>query len=358
MTKRISGLLLGTVLALLAPRPAAAQAASEVSDRVHPPASLAGETYVGLHLGYSFIGKFEQIYCPCNADQNDFLFPGLRVGHFFTDHLAAEFTAQFFRPDPDHIPDYWELEAGAMWDFTPSIPGWNTYVAGGAGVSRHRVFAGKGNGLAYLAGGSEYRFSKLVGMRLELKGQYNFSARLPQQTDFGSFNVDRPSHFDVQPSIGVLLHFGGRPAPVIIEQPPAPPPPPPPAPPAAPAQPETPPAPPVVTPPPAPAPQPPTTDVLQFDQGKSRVNNIAKARLDDVARRLRDNPHATAEITGYPDKPTGRGQETLARQRAGNVKQYLIDRHGIDASRLTTRTDMSDVAGHEGQAVIVVTFQP
>ncbi|HTD53080.1 MAG TPA: OmpA family protein, partial [Thermoanaerobaculia bacterium] len=163
------------------------------------------------------------------------------------------------------------------------------------------------------------------------------------------------SHFDVQPNIGVILHFGGRPAPVIVEQPPAPPPPPP-APPAEPRQAE-PPAPPVVTPPPVPAPMPPTTDVIEFDKGKSRVNNIAKARLDDVARRLRDYPRATAEVTGYPDTARGSRQETLARQRAENVKQYLVDRHSIDSSRITTRTEMSDVAGHQGQAVVVVTFQ-
>jgi hypothetical protein len=354
MTKRNSGILLG-VLGLLLTAVASAQPTSEVSDRIHPPASLAGETYVGLHIGYSFIGKYESIYCPCNADQNDFLFGGFRIGHFFTDHLAGEVTGQYFRPDPSQIHDYWELEAGALWDFTPSIPGWNTYVAAGAGVARERVFTGKGNGLAYLAGGSEYRFSKLVGMRLELKGQYNFSARLPVRTAFGTFDADRPSHFDVQPNIGVILHFGGKPAPVIVEQPPAPAPPPP-APPATPRQAE-PPAPPVVTPPPAPAPMPPTTDVIEFDQGKSRVNNIAKAKLDDVARRLRDYPRATAEVTGYPDTARGSRQETLARQRAENVKQYLVDRHSIDSSRITTRTEMSDVAGHQGQAVVVVTFR-
>ena len=355
MTKRNSGILLGA-MGLLLSAAVTAQPTSQVSDRVDPPASLAGETYVGLHIGYSFIGKYEEIYCPCNADQNDFLFGGLRVGHFFTDHLAAEITGQYFRPDPNKIHDYWELEAGALWDFTPRIPGWNTYIAGGAGVARERVFTGKGNGLAYLAGGSEYRFSKLVGMRLELKGQYNFSARLPVTTAFGTFNADRPSHFDVQPNIGVLIHFGGKPAPVIVEQPPAPAPPPP-APPAAPKEPEPPPAPPVVTPPPAPAPLPPTTDVIQFDQGKSRVTNIAKAKLDDVARRLRDNPRATCEVTGYPDRAKGKGQETLAHQRAENVKQYLVDRHGIDGSRISTKTEMSDIAEHQGQAVVVVTFQ-
>ena len=354
-------LLLGIPLLFSLPAIAPAQDSSDVSDRVVPVAPLAGEFYVGPHLGYSFIGKYEEIYCPCNADQNDFLFGGLRTGYYFTDHLAGELTAQYFRPDPDNIHDYWELALGALYNFTPRIPGWNTYVGLGGGVSRMKVFDGKGNGMAYIAGGSEYRFSKLVGMRLELKGQYNFSATLPETTDFGTFAVDRPGHWDVQPSIGVLFHFGGKPAPVIVPPAPIAPAPPPPAsaapvPPPPPPKPEAPAPPPVATPP-VPAPPSPTTDVVSFDQGKSRVTNIAKAKLDDVALRLRENPRATVEIVGYPDSPRGSRQEKLARDRAEHLKQYLVERHGIDASRIETRGEMSDVAGHQGQGVIIVTFR-
>jgi hypothetical protein len=352
MTKRSFGFLFGALLSCISAI-AFGQSSSDVSDRVRPTAPLAGEFYVGPHIGYSFIGKFEEIYCPCNADQNDFLFGGLRFGHFFTDHLAAELTAQYFRPDRDQIHDYWELTLGALYDFTPRIPGWNTYLAAGGGVSRMRVFSGRGNGLAYVAGGSEYRFSKLVGMRLELKGQYNFHATLPESTAFGTFDVERPGHMDVQPSIGVLLHFGGKPAPVVIEPAPIAPPAPQPAP--APP-PETPAAPPVVTPPPAPAPPPPTTDVVLFDQGKSRVTNIAKAKLDEVALRLRENPRATVEIVGYPDSPRGARQEKLARDRAEHLKQYLTERHGIDGARIRTRAEMTDTAAHEGQGVLITTF--
>jgi outer membrane protein OmpA-like peptidoglycan-associated protein len=116
-----------------------------------------------------------------------------------------------------------------------------------------------------------------------------------------------------------------------------------------------PPAPPVVEPPPPPA---PTTDTIDFDRGSARVTNIAKARLDPVALRLRENPSATVVITGYPDDTTASARrESLARQRAENAKAYLVDRHGIDASRITTQTDLTD-ASHRGQAVIVVTFNP
>ncbi|HEX9147993.1 MAG TPA: OmpA family protein, partial [Thermoanaerobaculia bacterium] len=116
-----------------------------------------------------------------------------------------------------------------------------------------------------------------------------------------------------------------------------------------------PPAPPVVAPPPPPA---PTTDTIDFDRGSARITNIAKARLDEVALRLRENPRATVMITGYPDDGTASARrESLARQRAENAKAYLVDRHGIDASRITTQTDLTDTS-HRGQALIVVTFNP
>ena len=86
--------------------------------------------------------------------------------------------------------------------------------------------------------------------------------------------------------------------------------------------------------------------------------HIAKARLDAVALRLRENPRATVVITGYPDDgTTSARRESLARQRAENAKAYLVDRHSIEASRITTETDLIDTS-HRGQAVIVVTFNP
>ena len=364
-------LLLGVAGLLLLGSGAARAQSSGVRDRVDPPAPLAGETYLGPHVGYSFIGKFERIYCPCDTDQNDFLFPGLRVGHFFTGHVAIEATGQYFRPDSSKIPEYWEATLGGLYDFTPSIPGWNTYAALGGGFARHHSFAdgaisreSETAPLAYLAAGSEYRFGKLIGLRLELKGQYAFHSHFNETVDVsgGPFThrVETPGHLDVQPSIGVLFHFGGRAAPPVVEVPPAPehapvPPaqPPPPAPPAAPKEPERPAEPPVA---PAPVPPPsPVREPIDFDHGKPRVSNIAKAKLDAVALRLRDNPRATVTIIGYPDRGTGARQETLARQRAENVKQYLIDRHGIDASRITTKIDMTDAA-NRSKAVVITIF--
>lgn len=343
MSQKRMGTLIPGLLLLLFAGSAMAQPESQVSDRVPRAANLAGELYVGPHIGYSFIGDTD-LFCECFTDSNDFLLFGGRFGYYFTDHIAAELTGQWLRPD--NHDSFVEATVGGLYNFTPSIPGWNTYVGAGGGISDAE---GSENGIAYLAVGSEYRFNKLTGLRLELKGQHNFEGT--GEDSFGEFDSD--SHTDIQPSIGLLFHFGGKPAPVIVEPPPAPEPPPPPAPPAAPIEPAPEPAPPVVTPPP---PLPPTIDEIEFDRGRSRVTNVAKARLDAVALRLRENPRATVVITGYPDGPSGAGRETLARQRAENAKQYLIERHSIDAARIATTTDLAD-AEHRGHAVVVVTFR-
>jgi outer membrane protein OmpA-like peptidoglycan-associated protein len=96
-------------------------------------------------------------------------------------------------------------------------------------------------------------------------------------------------------------------------------------------------------------------DMIDFDHGKARVTNIAKAKLDAVALRLRDNPRATVTITGYPDTGTGPRQEKLARERAENVKAYLMERHGIDASRITTTIDMTDTENRTRAVLVTIT---
>lgn len=329
-------------IALLMLNGAASGQTYEVTDRVVPEADLAGEWYLGPHVGYNFVGD-DDFRCPCDLDQEDYLFFGGRVGAFLSNNFALELTVEYFPSEPE----YWQLAFGGMINFTPRIPGWNTYLGLGGGAARERIFRGKGVPMAYAAFGSEYRFNKPVGLRLELKGVYHFETDLSDE--FGRYTQD--SRIDIQPNVGILFHFGGRAAPVVVVPAPEPPPPPP-APPEAPPAPMPPPAPPVVEPPPPPA---PTTDTIDFDRGSSRITNIAKARLDSVALRLRENPRATVVITGYPD--SGNRSEALARRRAENAKAYLVDRHAIDASRITTETNLTDESNF-GRAVIVVTFNP
>lgn len=118
----------------------------------------------------------------------------------------------------------------------------------------------------------------------------------------------------------------------------APPPPAPPAPvppPPAPVEPApvAPPEPPVAPPP---TPQNIRTDEIHFEPGSARLTNIAKAILDEVALRMKQEPAATALVIGYTDDRENTGtNRDLDRRRAEAVRDYLVSRHGIDPSRIT-----------------------
>lgn len=71
---------------------------------------------------------------------------------------------------------------------------------------------------------------------------------------------------------------------------------------------------------------------------------------------MKDDLRATVVITGYPDVATPeRERERLATQRAENAKEYLVTRHGIEAGRISIRTETAS-PGNETKAVVTVTF--
>jgi hypothetical protein len=97
-------------------------------------------------------------------------------------------------------------------------------------------------------------------------------------------------------------------------------------------------------------PPPPTCSkaaTIQFPDLKRpwRVDNTAKAILDDVASKLKNDPNAKIVIVGYADGETapmeGKGKSrhpmNLAAQRAVNAKAYLVQEQGIDPSRVEVR---------------------
>ena len=130
-------------------------------------------------------------------------------------------------------------------------------------------------------------------------------------------------------------------------------------------------APPVEAPAPPAAPPAPqtktTTDTIGFDKGSARLTNIAKAILDGVALRMKNDLNSTAVITGYSDNAGSEDANMkISVQRADAARAYLVERHGIDAARIKTEGRGSagavgDNATEEGRAknrraVIVVTF--
>jgi len=195
-----------------------------------------------------------------------------------------------------------------------------------------------------------------TGGRVNIGGgpwSFNFAVR----TDLMQFN-NISDYCPVGGLIGLTYlprMLREEPAPPPTPTPPPPPPPPP-----------TPPTP----PPPPPPPPPPKAEervVCPFDSG-ARLNNICKARLDEVALKMKQDPGLSAAVIGYSDSTgSDAANQRLSAQRAEAVKNYLVSRHGVDAARITTEgrgsaEPVADNSTAEGQrqnrrAVIVLTGQ-
>jgi len=88
---------------------------------------------------------------------------------------------------------------------------------------------------------------------------------------------------------------------------------------------------------PPPAPQASKVNEITFKHNSARVDNTAKAILDDVALRLQREADSHAVIVGFAE-PKEIKPERLAAERAANAKEYLVKEKGIDPSRIETRT--------------------
>ncbi len=102
-----------------------------------------------------------------------------------------------------------------------------------------------------------------------------------------------------------------------------------------------------------------TTDEILFDAAKSRLTNIAKAILDGVALRLKNNLAATCTVTGYADPSEKGDKAALAKARAEAAKDYLVKRHGIDGGRISVAASGEAAPGdatRNRRAVLTVTF--
>jgi hypothetical protein len=107
--------------------------------------------------------------------------------------------------------------------------------------------------------------------------------------------------------------------------------------------------------PPAPLPHVTALCSISFDKDlkrPTRVDNEAKACLDQVTTALKNDPTATVVVVGEstagekapPKGKHPKGPEDFAAERAVNTKDYLVneEQSGIDASRITVRTGAGD----------------
>ena len=93
---------------------------------------------------------------------------------------------------------------------------------------------------------------------------------------------------------------------------------------------------------------------IQFDRDvrrPARVNNEAKACLDDIALNLQRNSDAKLALVGSVAS-NEKGGNKLAAQRAVNTKAYLVGDKGIDATRVEVYT------GSQGGETVTTTLIP
>jgi len=84
----------------------------------------------------------------------------------------------------------------------------------------------------------------------------------------------------------------------------------------------------------------------------TRIDNVCKRILDDVALRLQSEPRASAVIIGYSD-PKEAKPDKVAGDRATNGVKYLGEK-GIDASRVKTRTAGGQAGAEENRRIDVI----
>jgi hypothetical protein len=111
----------------------------------------------------------------------------------------------------------------------------------------------------------------------------------------------------------------------------------------------------IVAPPPPPLPHASALCSISFDKDlkrPTRVDNEAKACLDQVTDALKNDPAATVVVVGEStavEKTPKKGKHAkapvdFAAERAVNTKDYLVneEQSGIDASRIVVRTGAGD----------------
>ncbi len=116
---------------------------------------------------------------------------------------------------------------------------------------------------------------------------------------------------------------------------------------------------PAPAPAPAPTPAPKTVTIsldVQFETAKDAVRPQYDGKIAEVAEFLKAHPKAVAEIEGHTDNVGSEAYNTaLSQRRADSVRRYMIEKKGVDGSRLTAKgygpsKPIADNATAEGRA--------
>jgi len=272
---------------------------------------------------------------------------GLRLGYDFTNNFEAEGVLNFVPTKSTRgygDVNAWSYRLDLLYNFMPSeklVP----YLAVGGGATQvkykntnHTQYSPTAN----VGGGLKYFITDSIALRADVRQLFIFNGNeagtygyIPivandQRTFLPVFQQkEEDLMYNWEASLGVTFLFGPaeKPAPPVCPPPPAPAP-----------KPEPP-----VCPPPAPKPEPVPEKIcmtlkIEFDFDKSDIKPKYDAVIGKVAEFLQKYPKTTSVIEGHTDnRGSYKYNIKLSERRADSVRNYLIEKFGIEADRLSTK---------------------
>ena len=77
---------------------------------------------------------------------------------------------------------------------------------------------------------------------------------------------------------------------------------------------------------------------LSFKGNSTTIGADAKAMLATVAAKMKANPNCNITINGYPE--ASKASQAVCQKRVDAIKQYLVQKEGISADRITTNCEV------------------
>ncbi len=109
--------------------------------------------------------------------------------------------------------------------------------------------------------------------------------------------------------------------------------------------------------PPPPPSAPHETATFDFPPDSHHLANIAMAKLDEVALKLKNDPKLVILIIARNGDQESRNTRDLAIDRVKVVSKYLISRHGIDPARIQFTIDPNSTSEGRGAVVVDMFYQ-